>query len=76
MKNYDLTLSDISPKLAKEVKKVRNSNTIAFENWLSDNNYKPTNGTPSFPSGLTDYHTQEGAYYSTTKLCIEYNDNK
>ena len=58
------------------VERIRNSNTIAFENWLSDNGYKPTNGTFTFPSGLTDYHTKEGVYYSTTKLCIEYNDNK
>ena len=75
MKNYNLTMKDINPKLAK-VERITNSNTIAFENWLSDNGYKPTNGTFTFPSGLTDYHTKEGVYYSTTKLCIEYNDNK
>ena len=46
-----------------------------FKKWLSDNGYKATNGTISFPeSGLTDYHTKEGVYYSTIKLCIEYND--
>ena len=84
MKNYNLKLTDISSKLAKEVKKVREPKNINwvkkelaivdFKEWLNDNGYKATNGTPHFPSGLTDYHTKEGVYFSTIKLCIEYND--
>ena len=75
MKNYDLTLSDISPKLAKEVKKVNTE--IAFKEWLKDNNYNPTIGTFKSPNGLTDYHTKiddrgHGVLYSTVELCIEF----
>jgi hypothetical protein len=69
MKNYDLTMKDITKTSGYGMQQI-----ATFKNWLSDNNYKPTNGTPSFPSGLTDYHTKEGVYYSTIKLCIEYND--
>ena len=70
MKNYDLTMKDITKTNGYGMQQI-----VTFKKWLSDNGYKATNGTLSFPeSGLTDYHTKEGVYYSTIKLCIEYND--
>jgi hypothetical protein len=84
MQNYKIKLKDISSKLAKEVKKVREPKNaawvekelavITFKEWLSDNDYKPTNGTPMFPSGLTEFHEKESVLYNTVKLCIQFND--
>ena len=48
-----------------------------LKQWLNDNNYKPTIGTPQSPNGLTYCHTKDdergyGVLYDTTKLMIEF----
>jgi hypothetical protein len=48
-----------------------------LKQWLNDNNYKPTIGTPKSPNGLTYCHTKDdergyGVLYDTTKLMIEF----
>lgn len=50
--------------------------TNTFKQWLINNNYRPTIGTPRCEySGLPDYHTKEGKLYNTIKLAIRWNEH-
>ena len=43
-----------------------------FKQWLTDNNYTPTIGTPRDNIGLPDYHLKNNKLFNTLSLCIEY----